>query len=264
MPSEHRAEGQRAQHSTSCRSVRSLPVTPPDPRRNRLLASISAQELEAWRAHLEPVVMPLGQVIHESGIALTHAYFPTSAIVSLLYLSENGDSGAIAVIGNEGVVGVPLIMGGGSAPSRAVVQNAGEGYRISASAFRDGFARSESVRRTLLLYTQALIAQMAQTAACNRHHMIQQQLCRWILSTLDRSFGDEILVTQELIAQSLGVRREGVTGAAIALQRAGVIRYSRGRIVVLSRPELEARSCECYAAVRAEYERLLPPVVLVG
>jgi CRP-like cAMP-binding protein len=223
-------------------------------RHNRLLASLSEADADRWRAHLEPVLMPLGQVLHESGIALTHAYFPTTAIVSLVYLSGNGDSGGIAMIGNEGVVGIPLIMGGGSTPSRTVVQNAGVGFRMAARAFREEFARSESIRRGLLLYTQALIAQMAQMAACNRHHAIPQQLCRWLLLCLDRL---DIVVTQELIAQNLGVRREGVTEAALTLQRDGLIRYRRGRIVVLDRPQLEQRSCECYAAIKVEYARLL-------
>ena len=226
-------------------------------RQNRILASMSEADADRWRARIEPVAMPLGKVLHESGIALTHAYFPTTAIVSLLYLSGNGDSGAIAMIGNEGVVGIPLIMGGGSTPSRAVVQNAGVGFRMAAPAFREEFVRSESIRRSLLLYTQALIAQMAQMAACNRHHTIPQQLCRWLLLCLDRLRTDEIVVTQELIAQTLGVRREGVTEAALNLQRDGLIRYRRGRIVVLDRPQLELRSCECYAAIKAEYARLL-------
>lgn len=211
-----------------------------------------------WHAHLQPVPLPVGRVLQESGVALTHAYFPTSAIVSLLYVSHNGASSGIALIGNEGVVGIPLIMGGGSTPSRAVVQNAGEGFRIAAGAFREEFESSESVRRVLLRYTQALIAQMAQTAACNRHHTIDQQLCRWLLLCLDRMDGNEIVVTQEVIARTLGVRREGVTEAALALQRAEIIRYRRGRVVVLDRPRLERRSCECYATVTAEYLRLLP------
>jgi len=221
---------------------------------------MSVIDTERWRTRLEPVTLKQGQVLQESGIALTHAYFPTSAIVSLIYLSGNGDSGGIAVIGNEGVVGIPLIMGGGSTPSRAVVQNAGDGFRLSASVFREEFARSESVRRSLLLYIQALIAQMAQTAACNRHHTINQQLCRWLLLCLDRLRSNEIAVTQELIAQALGVRREGVTEAALTLQRAGLISYRRGHIAVLDRAQLEQRSCECYAVVKAEYDRLLPPI----
>jgi len=253
-----RADSLPIAHTRHKRAGRSLAAIAPNPLHNRLLASIWALDSEGWRSRLEPVSMPLGQVLQESGIALTHAYFPTSAIVSLLYLTDNGDSGGIAVIGNEGVVGIPLIMGGGSTPSRAVVQNAGEGFRMSAAAFREGFSKSEPVRRTLLLYTQALIAQVAQTAVCNRHHTIPQQLCRWLLLSLDRLRSNEIVVTQELIAQTLGVRREGVTEAALTLQRAGLIRYRRGRIVVLDRPQIEARSCECYAAVRTEYERLLP------
>lgn len=218
---------------------------------------MSGAEAERWQANLEPVTMQLGQVLHESGIALTHAYFPTTAVVSLLYISANGEAGSVATIGNEGVVGIPLIMGGGSTPSRAVVQNAGLGFRIPARAFREEFARSESIRRSLLLYTQALIAQMAQIAACNRHHTIPQQLARWLLLCLDRLSSNEIVVTQELIAQTLGVRREGVTEAALNLQRDGIIRYRRGRIVVLDRVQLEQRSCECYAAINAEYARLL-------
>lgn len=221
---------------------------------------MSTADCERWRARLEPVVFRQGQVLQESGIALTHAYFPTSAIVALLYLSDNGDSGGVAVIGNEGVVGIPLIMGGGSTPSRAVVQNTGDGFRMSAAAFREEFARSESIRRTLLLYTQALIAQMAQTAACNRHHTIHQQLSRWLLLCLDRLHSDEIVVTQEIIAQTLGVRREGVTEAALSLQSAGLIRYRRGRIVVIDRQQLLQHSCECYASVKTEYDRLLPLV----
>jgi|LNFM01.1.fsa_nt_gb CRP-like cAMP-binding protein len=246
------------EHVKRKRSGLSTPAVAPDPLHNRLLAFIGALDNEEWRSRLEPVVMPLGQVLQESGIASTHAYFPTSAIVSLLYLTDNGDCGSIAVIGNEGVVGIPLIMGGSSTPSRAVVQNAGEGFRISAAAFREGFAKSEPIRRTLLLYTQALIAQVAQTAVCNRHHTIPQQLCRWLLLSLDRLHSNEIVVTQELVAQTLGVRREGVTQAALTLQRAGLISYRRGRIIVLDRTQLQARSCECYAAVRKEYERLLP------
>ena len=191
---------------------------------------------------------------------LSHAYFPTTAIVSLMYVTESGASAEIAVVGNEGIVGVPLFMGGGSTPSRAVVQSAGEGFRMPGHGIREEFARSAAVMHLLLRYTQALIAQMAQTAVCNRHHTVDQQLCRWLLLSLDRLPGNELVVTQELIAHMLGVRREGVTEAALALQRAELISYRRGHITVLDRAGLERRSCECYAVVKTEYDRLLPPV----
>jgi len=201
--------------------------------------------------------MPLGQVLCESGAMLSHGYFPTTAIVSLLYLTESGASAEVAVVGNEGIVGVPLFMGGGSTPSRAVVLSAGEGFRMSGPAIREEFSRSSAVTKLLLRYTQALIAQMAQVAVCNRHHTVDQQLCRWLLLSLDRLPGNELVVTQELIAHMLGVRREGVTEAALALQRADLISYRRGHITVMDRPGLEKRSCECYAVVKAEYDRLL-------
>jgi len=257
-------------HSTGSGSAagpggqRPQPAGPPqglaaDPRRNRLLASLPEADWQRWRTHLEPVAMPLGQVLCESGALLTHGYFPTTAIVSLLYLTESGGSTEVAVVGNEGIVGVPLFMGGGSTPSRAVVQSAGEGFRMSGRAIREEFSRSASVTRLLLRYTQALIAQMAQVAVCNRHHTVDQQLCRWLLLSVDRLPGNELVVTQELIANMLGVRREGVTEAALALQRAGLISYRRGHITVVDRPGLEKRSCECYAVVKAEYDRLMPP-----
>jgi len=201
--------------------------------------------------------MPLGQVLCESGAMLSHGYFPTTAIVSLLYLTESGASAEVAVVGNEGIVGVPLFMGGGSTPSRAVVLSAGAGFRMSGPAIREEFSRSSAVTKLLLRYTQALIAQMAQVAVCNRHHTVDQQLCRWLLLSLDRLPGNELVVTQELIAHMLGVRREGVTEAALALQRADLISYRRGHITVMDRPGLEKRSCECYAVVKAEYDRLL-------
>ena len=194
----------------------------------------------------------------DAGQIPTHAYFPTTAIVSLLYISERGSSAEIAVVGNEGVVGIQLFMGGGTSPSRAVVQSAGVGYRLPAQVVREEFARAGLLMKLLLRYTQALIAQMAQTAVCNRHHTVDQQLCRWLLFSLDRRQGSELEVTHELISNLLGVRREGVTEAALALQRAGLISYRRGRISVLDRVGLEARSCECYAVVKAEYERLAP------
>jgi len=229
-----------------------------DPRANQLLAMLPEAELQLLRPHLELVSLPLGQVLQESGVVLSHGYFPTSAIVSLLYLTEAGGSSEIAVVGREGLVGTPIFMGGGSTPSRAVVRSAGVAFRIPAAALQAAFARSGAVVPILLRYTQALIAQLAQIAVCNRHHSLDQQLCRWLLLSLDRLPGPAIEVTQQLIAHSLGVRREGVTEAAMALQRNGLIRYQRGHLVVLDRPALEQRSCECYAVVKAEYDRLLP------
>lgn len=225
---------------------------------NQLLAALPDTEWLRWRSLLEPVAMPLGQVLYDSGVALTHAFFPTSAIVSLMYVTEDGATSGIAMVGHEGVVGVPLFMGAGSTPGQAVVQSAGAGFRMSGAALRAEFARSAAVMRILLRYTQALIAHMAQIAVCNRHHTVDQQLCRWLLLTLDRLAGNELVVTHELIAQMLGVRREGVTEAALALQRAGLIEYRRGHIRVLDRAGLEQRSCECYAVIQAEYDRLLP------
>ena len=229
-----------------------------DPRQNGLLASLPEADWVRWQPLLEAVAMPLGHVLSEPGAILTHAYFPTTAIVSLLYVTESGGSAEVAAVGREGIVGIPLFMGGGSTPSRAVVQGAGDGFRMPGALLKEEFAQSAAVRWILLRYTQALIAQMAQLAVCNRHHTVDQQLCRWLLLSLDRRTGDEIIVTQELIAHMLGVRREGVTEAALSLQRAELIRYRRGRITVLDRRGLEKRSCECYAVVRAEYDRLLP------
>ena len=234
-------------------------ATRPDPKRNHLLAALPADEWARWLPALEPVDMPLGEVLYESGSTLTHVYFPTTAIVSLLYVMENGASAEIAVVGNEGIVGISLFMGGGSTPSRAVVQSAGQGYRLDAQAMKDEFNRAGPVLHLLLRYTQALITQMAQTAVCNRHHSLDQQLCRWLLLSLDRLPGNQLVMTQELIANMLGVRREGVTEAALKLQKAELIRYSRGRITVLDRTGLEQRTCECYAVVKKEYDRLLPP-----
>ncbi len=231
---------------------------PNNPKKNHLLAALAGQEWQRWEPHLEYVEMPLGQVIYESGKTLNHVYFPTTSIVSLLYVMENGSSAEIAVVGNEGLVGVSLFMGGDSTPSRAVVQSAGYGFRLKAIVMKVEFDRSGPVLHLLLRYTQALITQMAQTAVCNRHHSIDQQLCRWLLLSLDRLEGDELVMTQELIANMLGVRREGVTETALKLQKAGLIKYSRGRITALDRPGLEARTCECYAVVKKEYDRLLP------
>lgn len=230
----------------------------PEPRLNHLLSALPPEEAGRWKPQLEPVEMPLGPVLYESGWTLSHVYFPTTAIVSLLYVMENGASAEIAVVGNEGIVGISLFMGGESTPSRAVVQSAGSGFRLRAQMIKDEFNRSGPVMHLLLRYTQALITQMAQTAVCNRHHSLDQQLCRWLLLSLDRLRSNDLVMTQELIANMLGVRREGVTEAALKLQAAGLIRYARGRISVLDRPGLEARTCECYAVVKKEYDRLLP------
>src|ERR1700730_16741047 len=227
-------------------------------RNNFLLAALPEAEWQRWQHFLEKVEMPLGQVLYEAGATLTHVYFPATSIVSLLYVMENGASAEIAVVGNEGVVGISLFMGGESTPSRAVVQSAGEGLRLKAQMMKDEFNRNGPVLHLLLRYTQALITQMAQTAVCNRHHSLDQQLCRWLLLSLDRLQGDELVMTQELIANMLGVRREGVTEAATKLQQDGLIRYARGHIRILDRVGLEKRTCECYAVVRREYERLLP------
>lgn len=227
-------------------------------KQNRLLAALPEAELKRWLPLLEPVDMPLGYVVSESGNVLKHVYFPTTSIVSLLYVMENGASAEIAVVGHEGLVGVSLFMGGGSTPSRAVVQSAGHGFRLKAAVMKEEFERAGPVMHLLLRYTQALITQMAQTAVCNRHHSLDQQLCRWLLLSLDRLRGNQLVMTQELIANMLGVRREGVTEGAVKLQRAGLISYTRGRITVLDRPGLELRTCECYAVVKKEYERLLP------
>ena len=233
-------------------------VTIPYASRNHLLAALPAADLQRWLPRLEPVEMALGDVLYESGKTQTHVWFPVTSIVSLLYVMENSASAEIAVVGNEGIVGVSLFMGGGSTPSRAVVQSAGQGLRLEAAVMKTEFDRSGTVMHLLLRYTQALITQMAQTAVCNRHHSLDQQLCRWLLLSLDRLSGNELVMTQELIANMLGVRREGVTEGALRLQHAGIIRYSRGRITVLDRPALEQRTCECYAVVRKEYGRLLP------
>jgi CRP-like cAMP-binding protein len=233
-------------------------ATPIDHRKNLLLAALPNAELQRWLPQLEAVVMPLGQVLYESGATLSHVYFPTTAIVSLLYVMENGASAEIAVVGNEGIVGISLFMGGESTSSRAVVQSAGNGFRLKAQMMKTEFNRAGPVLHLLLRYTQALITQMAQTAVCNRHHSLDQQLCRWLLLSLDRLQNNELVMTQELIANMLGVRREGVTEGALKLQQDGLIRYSRGRITVLDRSGLEKRTCECYAVVKKEYDRLLP------
>ena len=225
---------------------------------NRLLAAVPDELLRHWLPELEYVDLPLGKVLYESRGTLSHVYFPTTAIVSLLYVMQNGASAEIAVVGNEGIVGISLFMGGESTPSRALVQSAGGAFRLAAQLMKDEFNRAGAVLHLLLRYTQALITQMAQTAACNRHHTVHQQLCRWLLLSLDRLHGTELIMTQELIANMLGVRREGVTENALELQDAGLIEYKRGHINVLDRQGLEARTCECYAVVKEEYDRLLP------
>jgi CRP-like cAMP-binding protein len=230
----------------------------PDAKLNQLLAALPDAEWQRWWPHLERVEMTLGEVLCESGGTLSHVYFPTTAIVSLLYVMENGASAEIAVVGNEGVVGISLFMGGESTPSRAVVQSAGQGFRLKAQTIKDEFKHAP-VLHLLLRYTQALMTQVAQTAVCNRHHSLDQQLCRWLLLSLDRLRGNELVMTQELIANMLGVRREGVTESALKLQKTELIRYSRGRITVLDRAGLERRTCECYGVVKKEYDRLLPP-----
>jgi CRP-like cAMP-binding protein len=233
-------------------------VSTAEAQQNDLLAALPEAELKRWLAHLEIVNLPLGSILYESGATVSHVYFPTNAIVSLLYVLENGASAEIAVVGKEGIVGISLFMGGGSSPNRAVVQSAGQGFRLGAKVLQEEFLRAGPVLHLLLRYTQALITQMSQTAVCNRHHSLDQQLCRWLLLSLDRLPGDDLVMTQELISNMLGVRREGVTEAAMRLQAAGLIRYARGRISVLDRPGLEKRSCECYDVVKREYDRLLP------
>jgi CRP-like cAMP-binding protein len=231
-----------------------------NPNQNHLLAALLDAEFDRLSPHLELISMPLGDVLYESGGKLQHVYFPTTAIVSLHYLLENGGSSEIAGVGNEGVLGISLFMGGESTPSRAVVQTGGHGYRLKANILMEEFNRAGPVLRLLLRYTQALITQMSQTAVCNRHHSVDQQLCRWLLLTLDRSPGNELTITQELIANMLGVRREGVTDAAGKLKASGYIQYRRGHITVLDRAGLEREVCECYAVVKKEFARLLSDV----
>lgn len=231
---------------------------PHNPRQNHLLNALPNAELERLFPELEFVHMPLGKVVYESGELLRHVYFPTTCIISLLYVTENGSSAEIAMVGKEGLLGISIYMGGNTTTHRAVVQSDGFSYRIKAHLIKNEFNRAGPVLRLLLRYTQALITQMSQTAVCNRHHSVEQQLCRWLLLSLDRLPGNELAMTQELIANMLGVRREGVTEAAGKLQREGLIHYSRGHIKVLDRPKIEKRVCECYAVVKVEYDRLLP------
>ncbi len=232
--------------------------SPHSPKQNHLLDALPAQDYAHLLPDLELIAMPLGWSVYESGGQMNYLYFPTTAIVSLLYVMESGASAEIAITGNEGLVGIALFMGGESTPSRAVVQSEGHGYRLKASILRTEFALGGNLQHLALRYTQALITQMSQTAVCNRHHTVDQQLCRWLLLSLDRLPGQDLIMTQELIANMLGVRREGVTEAAGKLQADGLIHYSRGHITVLDRPKLEKRACECYAVVKREIDRLLP------
>ena len=233
------------------------PIKSPEPKQNDLLNALPAAEYARLLPSLELVPLPLGWALYESGGKLQHLYFPTSGIVSLLYVMENGASAEIAVTGNEGAVGIALFMGGESTPSRAVVQAAGEAYRLKASMVKTEFEHGGPLQVLLLRYTQALITQMAQTAVCNRHHTVEQQLCRWLLLSLDRLPSNRLAMTQELIANMIGVRREGVTEAAGQLQKSGLLHYSRGHITALDRSGLEKRVCECYAVVKRESDRLL-------
>jgi CRP-like cAMP-binding protein len=227
-------------------------------RHNQLLAALPLEQWEHWRQHLEYVDMRLGEVLYEPGDTLTHVYFPITAIVSLLYVMRNGESAEIAIVGSEGLVGVPLFMGGGSTSSRALVQSAGGAYRLSAELMKREFDRGGPVLHLLLRYTQALMTQMVQTAACNKHHSLEQQLCRWLLLSLDRLPSTQMVMTEKLIAHMLGVTSESATEAALKLRELGLIQYQAGRIRVLDRKALERRSCECYAVVKREYDRLLP------
>jgi len=228
----------------------------PAPDRNHLLAALSATARERIYPHLQLVPMPLGKVLYEPGDALEYVYFPTASIVSLLYVLESGASAEISVVGNEGLIGIALFMGGGTTPSRAIVQSAGHAFRLGGQRLKDEFHRNGGLQLLLLRYTQALITQMAQTAVCNRHHSVDQQLCRWLLLSLDRLKSNRLVMTQELIANMLGVRREGVTDAAGKLQKLGAISYSRGQITVLDRPRLEQLCCECYSVVKRETDRI--------
>ena len=235
-----------------------MPNRVQDPLQNHLLAALPAAERERLLPQLQLVEMPLGRVLYESGDVLRHVYFPTDSIVSLLYVLADGASAEISVVGNDGLIGIALFMGGETTPSRAIVQSAGFAYRLVGQELKDEFHRAGELQLLLLRYTQALITQMAQTAVCNRHHSVDQQLCRWLLLSLDRLASSQLTMTQELIANMLGVRREGVTEAAGKLEKLGVIRYARGRITVLDRLKLEQLCCECYAVVKKETDRLLP------
>ncbi len=239
-------------------------TSPHNPLQNLLLAALPMADYQRLLPNLELIPLPLGWAVYESGHDLSYVYLPTTSIISLLYVMEDGSSAEIAIVGNDGLVGIALFMGGDTTPSRAVVQSAGFGYRIKAAIIKKEFERGGEIQSLLLRYTQALITQMAQTAVCNRHHSVEQQLCRWLLLSLDRLTSNELKMTQELIANMLGVRREGVTEAAGKLQKDKLINYSRGHITILSRPALEKRVCECYAVVKKETERLLPAAQSTG
>lgn len=230
----------------------------PSPRENHIINALPPDVFDRMEHDLEPIDLPLGKVLYESGQTFNYVYFPSDCIVSLLYVMENGAPAEIAVIGNEGIVGLALFMGGETMPNRAVVQSAGRAFRLKSAQIKHEFGLNGPLLRLLLRYMQALITQMSQTAACNRHHSLDQQLCRWLLLSLDRLAGNQLVMTQELIANMLGVRREGVTVAAGNLHRAGIIDYNRGHITILNRPALEERVCECYQVVRLEFDRLLP------
>ena len=236
-----------------------MPI-PHSPNQNHLLGALPPPDFERLAPHLNLVPLPLGEILYEPGQQLQHAYFPTTAIVSLHYVMESGASAEAAGVGNEGMVGVSLFMGRNTTPSSAVVQTAGHGYRLPGRLLKHEFNRAETLNRLLLRYTQTLITQMIQTAACNRHHLTEQQLCRWLLLVLDRGHSQEVVVTQELVASVLGVRREGISDAAAKLQRAGLISYRRGHIAVLERSRLESRACECYAVVKKEMSQFLSDV----
>ena len=255
QPEKYEGEYARRPESTARNTTQTALL---DPRANHLIAALPDAVFARWQAHLEPCDMPLGQVLFEAGCQCTHAHFPTTSIISMLYLTENGDSVETAVAGCEGIVGLPLLMSGSLVPGRAIVRSAGHGFRMKASWLMQEFDRARTVQQLLLRYMQAVLTQTAQTAVCNRHHSLEQQLCRWLLMSLDRLPTDEIIATQELIASTLGVRREGVTAAAGHLQDAGLIAYRRGRISVLNREGLERSVCECYAVVKQQYEDLLP------
>ncbi len=250
----------KAKASPTANRSHNAPSARHDPRQNHLLRALPDGDYERIAANLELVPLKLADVLYEPGVQLRYVYFPTTAIVSLLYVMEDGASAEIAIVGNEGILGISLFMGGETTPSRAVVQSAGYGYRLRAQVLKDEFRRVGPFLHLLLRYTQALITQMAQTAVCNRHHSVDQQLCRWLLLSLDRLASNELSMTQELIANMLGVRREGVTEAAGKLQEAGLIHYRRGQITVVDRTRLEARACECYQVVKTEFDRLLPYV----
>ncbi len=263
MVADKTAPRQRAAKASSSRAKsvpRAAPAAVHSPRQNRLLDALPQADFARIASHLELITLKLGDVLYEPGVQLRYVYFPTSSIISLLYVMEDGASAEIAIVGNEGMLGISLFMGGESTPSRAVVQSAGSAFRLRAKLLKSEFGRFGPTMSLLLRYTQALITQMAQTAVCNRHHSVDQQLCRWLLLSLDRLASNELTMTQELIANMLGVRREGVTEAAGKLQDAGLIQYRRGKITVLDRAGVEARSCECYQVVKREFDRLLPYV----